>query len=228
VRAKGNVVIPAFALERAQEVLFYLSRLLFEDRIPHLLVFLDSPMAVTITDVFDRHPEMFDKAMLELIHSRKSPFDFPGLKLVNTVDESKAINRIVGSVIIMAGSGMCTGGRIKHHLVNNISKARNTILFVGYQAAGTLGRQIVDKAKKVRILGKRYRVRARIVQLDGFSAHADRDELMRWLSGFQRLPRRLFVTHGEHSISESFADLVRQKMGWEVVVPEYRDEVLLD
>ncbi|MBM3165967.1 MAG: MBL fold metallo-hydrolase, partial [Chloroflexi bacterium] len=103
-----------------------------------------------------------------------------------------------------------------------------TILFVGYQAAGTLGRQIVDKAKKVRILGKRYRVKARVVQLDGFSAHADRDELMRWLSGFQRSPRRLFVTHGEPSISESFADMVRQKMGWEVVVPGYRDEVLLD
>ncbi|MBM4454225.1 MAG: MBL fold metallo-hydrolase [Chloroflexi bacterium] len=227
VKAKGNIVIPTFALERAQEVLFYLSRLLFEDRIPHLLVFLDSPMAVTITDVFDRHPEMFDKAMLELMHGRKSPFAFPTLKLVNTVDESKAINRIIGSVIIMAGSGMCTGGRIKHHLVNNISKTRNTILFVGYQAAGTLGRQIVDKAKKVRILGKRYRVKARVVQLDGFSAHADRDELVRWLSGFRQPPRCLFVTHGEPSISESFADMVRRKMGWEVVVPGYRDEVLL-
>lgn len=228
VKAKGNIIIPAFALERAQEVLFYLSKLLFDDRIPHLLVFLDSPMAVTITDVFDRHPELFDKAMLELIHGRKSPFDFPGLKLVNTVDESKAINRILGSVIIMAGSGMCTGGRIKHHLVNNISKTGNTILFVGYQAVGTLGRQIVDKAKKVRILGKRYRVEARVVQLDGFSAHADRDELVRWLSGFQKPPRRLFVTHGEPSISDCFADLVRQKMGWEVAVPEYRDEALLD
>jgi metallo-beta-lactamase family protein len=123
---------------------------------------------------------------------------------------------------------MCTGGRIKHHLVNNISKIRNTILFVGYQAVGTLGRQIVDKAKKVRILGKRYRVKARVVEIDGFSAHADKDELVRWLSGFQKPPRRLFVTHGEPSISEHFADLVRQKMGWEVAVPEYGDEVLLD
>jgi metallo-beta-lactamase family protein len=228
VKTKGNIVIPTFALERAQEVLFYLSKLLLEDSIPHLLVFLDSPMAVTITDVFDRHPELFDKAMLEFIRGRKSPFDFPGLKLVNTVDESKAINRIVGSVIIMASSGMCTGGRIKHHLVNNISKTGNTILFVGYQAVGTLGRQIVDKARKVRILGKRYRVKARVVEIDGFSAHADRDELVRWLSGFQKPPRRLFVTHGESSVSEHFADLVRQKMGWDVAVPEYRDEVLLD
>ena len=228
VKARGNIVIPTFALERAQEVLYYLSKLLLEDRIPHIMVFLDSPMAVAVTDVFEHHPELFDQEMIRCMEEKKSPFDFPGLNLVKTVEESKAINQISGTVIIMAGSGMCTGGRIKHHLVNNISNSRNTILFVGYQAVGTLGRQIVDGARKVRILGKQYPVKAKVVQLNGFSAHADRDELIKWLVGFKKPPRRLFVTHGESSTSEHFADLVRQRMRWEVVVPEYQDTAFLD
>ena len=228
VKAGGNIVIPSFALERAQEVLYYLNQLLLENSIPHIMVFVDSPMAVSVTEVFEQHPELFDEEMLELLHRRKSPFDFPGLNLVRTVDESKAINYMAGSVIIIAGSGMCTGGRIKHHLVTNISRPESTILFVGYQAVGTLGREIVDGAQKVRILGQYYPVRARVVQLNGFSAHADRDQLLKWLSGLKRPPKRLFITHGEPSASQHFASLVREKTGWEVMVPEYREQVLLD
>jgi metallo-beta-lactamase family protein len=224
----GNIVIPSFALERSQEVLYYLNTLLMANRIPHLVIFVDSPMAVSVTEVFEHHPELFDDEMAELLRQKKSPFDFPGLNLVRTIDESKAINHIKGTVIILAGSGMCTGGRIKHHLVNNISRRESTILFVGYQAVGTLGRQIVDGAKKVRILGQHYPVRAKVVKLDGFSAHADRDELLKWLSSLQKPPRRLFVTHGESSTAQHFASLVRGKMGWDVVVPEYKGEVLLD
>jgi len=123
---------------------------------------------------------------------------------------------------------MCTGGRIKHHLVTNISRKESTILFVGYQAAGTLGRVIVDGAKKVRILGQHYPVKAKIVQINGFSAHADRDGLLNWLSSLRKPPRRLFVTHGESSVSQHFASLVRDKMEWKVAVPEYREEFLLD
>jgi len=228
VKAGGNIVIPSFALERAQEVLYYLNNLLIEERIPHLMVFVDSPMAVSVTKVFECHPELFDEEMRGLLHQRRSPFNFPDLSLVRTVDESKAINHITGTVIIIAGSGMCTGGRIKHHLVTNISRPESTILFVGYQAVGTLGRQIVDGDKKVRILGQYYPVRARVVQLNGFSAHADRDQLLRWLSSLKRPPRCLFVTHGEPGASQHFASLVRDKTGWEIVVPEYQDEVLLD
>lgn len=228
VKAGGNLVIPSFALERSQELLYYLNQFLIEDRIPHLMVFVDSPMAVDVTGVFAHHPELFDEEMLGLWRQKKSPFAFPGLNLVRTVAESKAINRIAGTVVIIGGSGMCAGGRIKHHLVTNISRAESTILFVGYQAAGTLGRQIVDGAEEVRILGQYYPVKARVVQLHGFSGHADREELLRWLSSLQRPPRCLFVTHGEPEASRHFASLVSDKTGWKVAAPEYRDEFLLD
>ena len=228
VKTGGNIVIPSFALERSQEILYYLNKLLLEGRIPHLMVFVDSPMAVGITEVFQNHPELFDPEMGQLLRQRRSPFDFPGLNLVRTVEGSKAINHIVGSTIIIAGSGMCTGGRIKHHLVNNISRKESTILFVGYQAVGTLGRHIVDGAREVRILGQRYRVRAKVVQLDGFSAHADRDQLVRWLSSLRKPPRRIFVTHGEPNASQHLANLVRSSSGWETVIPSYKNQVFLN
>jgi len=228
VKSRGNIVIPSFALERSQEILYCLNEFLIEDRIPHLMVFIDSPMAVSITGVFKHHPELFDKEMAKLMRQKKSPFDFRGLHLVRTAEESKAINRIKGTVIIIAGSGMCTGGRIKHHLVTNISRRESTILFVGYQASGTLGREIVNGAEKARILGKHYPVKARVVQINGFSAHADRAGLLNWLSSLRKPPRHLFVTHGESSVSQHFASLVRKKMGWKVAVPEYREEFLLD
>jgi len=224
----GNIVIPSFAFERAQEVLYYLNKLLLEDRIPHLLVFLDSPMATSITEVFERYPDLLDEDMVELMRQKKSPFDFTGLKMTRTTDESKVINHISGTVVIIAGSGMCTGGRIKHHLVNNISRHESTILFPGYQATGTLGRQIVDGAKEVRILGQKYPVKARIAQINGFSAHADRDELFRWLSGLKRPPLHLFVTHGEPEVAQYFADFMKERTGWEISVPKYQDEVVLD
>jgi metallo-beta-lactamase family protein len=123
---------------------------------------------------------------------------------------------------------MCTGGRIKHHLANNISRRESTIIFVGYQAEGTLGREIVDGARKVRILGKRYRVKARIVQIEGFSAHADKNELLKWVLNLRRPPRQLFITHGESQSAEHLATAIREKTGWNVAVPEYRQEFLLD
>jgi metallo-beta-lactamase family protein len=228
VKRGGNIVIPSFALERSQELLYYLNEFLLEGRIPRLPVFVDSPMAVEVTGVFERHPELFDQEMKKLLHQQRSPFDFPSLELTGTVEESKAINHIKGSAIIIAGSGMCTGGRIKHHLVNNISGEENTILFVGYQAAGTLGRQIVDGAKRVRILGQYYPVKARIAQLNGFSAHADRDGLVRWLSSLRKPPRRVFVTHGELDASQHLADLIKSRHGWETIVPSYQERVFLD
>jgi metallo-beta-lactamase family protein len=192
------------------------------------MVFLDSPMAVSVTNVFQHHPELFDDEMLKLLRKRKSPFDFPGLNFVSTAQESKAINHITGTVIIIAGSGMCSGGRIKHHLVTNISRADSTILFVGYQAMGTLGRQIVDGAQEVRILGQYYPVRARVVQLSGFSGHADQQQLLKWLSSFKKPPRRLFITHGEPDTAQHFANLVKERTGWDVSVPDYKDEVILN
>jgi len=228
VKAGGNIVIPSFALERSQEILYYLNELLIADRIPHLIAFVDSPMAINITEVFENHPELFDREMMELIHQRKSPFDWPGLNMVKTVDQSKAINYITGSAMIIAGSGMCTGGRIKYHLVSNISRKESTLLFIGYQAIGTLGRQIVDGAQKVRILGQEYLVQARVAQLQGFSAHADRDELVHWLSSLKKPPRQLFVVHGEEESSKQFANHLREKTGWNISTPEYQDEFILN
>ncbi|MCK4697104.1 MAG: MBL fold metallo-hydrolase, partial [Dehalococcoidia bacterium] len=227
VEAGGNIIIPSFALERSQEVLYYLNELLIGDQIPHLVVFVDSPMAVTVTEVFQQHPELFDEEMTQLVRHKNSPFEFPGLTMVRTVDQSKAINYIRGTAMIIAGSGMCTGGRIKYHLVRNISRPESTVLFVGYQAAGTLGRQIVDGAAKVRILGRRHSVRARVAQMHGFSAHADRDELFRWLSSLQEPPRQVFVVHGESEAAGHFAGFLREKMRWKVSVPQYRDEAVL-
>lgn len=227
-KAGGNIVVPSFALERSQEVLYYMNQLLIENRIPHLIVFLDSPMAIRITEVFKRHPELFDEEMSELVREKRSPFGFPGLMMTQTSDESKAINHIVGTAMIIAGSGMCTGGRVKHHLITNISRRESTILFVGYQAMGTLGRQIVDGDKKVRILGQHYPVRARIEQIHGFSSHADRNELVKWLSSLKTSPRRVFVVHGESESALQFGKFLGGKTGWNVSVPEYGTEVLLE
>lgn len=228
VKAGGNIVIPTFAIERAQELMFHLSRLVREDRIPFLMIFLDSPMAVDVTDVFLKQKKFLDKETLDLIGKGEPPFRFPGLKLVRTIGESKAINQIKGSCIIMAGSGMCTGGRIKHHLVRNISRPESTILFVGFQARGTLGRHIVDGADEVRIHGNTHKIRARIEQINGFSAHADRDELIKWLGHLQSAPKRVFLTHGEEDAALALADAIRKKKDWQVSVPSYKEEWDLD
>jgi metallo-beta-lactamase family protein len=227
-KAGGNIIVPSFALERSQEVLYYINELLIEDAIPHIMVFLDSPMATKITKVFKRHSELFDEEMTELIRKHESPFNFPGLKMTETTKESKAINHIKGTIIVIAGSGMCTGGRIKHHLVQNISRPESTIMFVGYQANGTLGRQIVSGQEKVRILGQEYQVKAKIVQVNGFSAHADKNELLHWLTGFKKPPRRLFVVHGEPESAQHLAEHIVQETSWKVSVPAYQDEVALD
>jgi len=227
-RAGGNILIPSFALERSQEVLYYLNRLLLQSAIPHLAVFLDSPMAISITELFEQHPELMDEETRALLRAGRSPFDFAGLHLVRTVDESKAINHIGGTVIIIAGSGMCTGGRIKHHLVANISRPNSSVLFVGFQANGTLGREIAGGSPEVRILGKDYPVHARIVQFTGFSGHADQNQLFDWLGRFEKAPRGVFVTHGEETVSEHFAGMVTERTGWRVSVPDYGETAELD
>ncbi len=224
----GNIIIPSFAVERSQELLYHLSGLVAEKRIPRLAVFLDSPMAVRVTDVFLRHPHFFDDETIDLLRRGKHPCDFPGLTMSKTVDQSKAINEIQGTVIVIAGSGMCTGGRIKHHLVSNIERESSTILFVGYQAVGTLGRIILDGEKRVRILGEEREVKASIERIQGFSAHADRDEIFRWMSSFKSAPRHVFVTHGEAESAASFASWLHEKTDWATSVPKYEQTVVLD
>jgi metallo-beta-lactamase family protein len=224
----GNLLIPSFAIERAQEVLYHLFALRQAKRIPPLMTFLDSPMAQKVTDVFEQHPELYDEEMAGLMRGEHNPFRYPQLVFTRSSDHSKAINRVRGTVIVIAGSGMCTGGRIKHHLAQHISREESTVLFVGYQAAGTLGREILDGAEEVRIFGSEHAVRARITRVRGFSAHADRDELLAWVTSLQTPPRRVFVNHGEAEVATAFQSFLHERTGWEVEAPAYKNEYVLD
>jgi len=223
----GFVVIPTFAIERAQELMYQIGRLVHADRIPDIQVYLDSPMAVDVTSIFRKHRECFDDETWKLIEANEPPFRFPGLRLVRKVQESKAINTLQVPSVIMATSGMCTAGRIKHHLKRHIGRAENTILFVGYQGRGTLGRRILEGEPEVRIHGKNRRVRARIDQLHGFSGHADRSALLRWLGNLNGPPRRVFVTHGEEESALALAQHIDQQMEWPAHVPVYVESVEL-
>jgi len=225
--AKGNIIIPSFALERSQELLYHLNELFLRKEIPPLTVFLDSPMAIRITEVFKRHAELFDKEMMQRLRQGNSFFSFENLRMVENVEESKAIRDIEESSIIIAGSGMVTGGRIKHHIVNNITRPESTILFVGYQAEGTPGRALLDGAREIRLLGRTHRVKAHIEKIDGFSAHTDCDGLLAWLSDIRVPPRCVFVTHGEESAALSFARFLNERTGWTTEVPRYKDTVEL-
>jgi len=223
-RQGGNVVIPVFAIGRAQELLYDLNQLINQDRIPNLLTFVDSPMAMEITKIFEKYPGYFDEESQGLLRQYDKLFDFPLLQFTPTVNESKAINYIKGTSVIMASSGMCTGGRIKHHLVNNISRPESTILFVGFQAEGTLGRAILEKPDQVRIFGEPHIIRADIERIEGFSAHADQTELLRWITGFEQKPKKIFIVHSEKETARHFAEVLKHHIASEVIIPSYKDE----
>ena len=201
----GNVIIPTFALERAQEILYYLREGVENQRIPRYTnVFLDSPMAISATQIFERHPECFDAETLFLSHNNNDPFDLPGLHFTRETAESIAINQIEGGAVIMAGSGMCTGGRVRHHLKHNIWRKRNSVVFVGYAAQGTLARRIIDGAERVHIYGEDISVRASVHTIGGFSAHADQRELLTWYEHTGN-PKTTFLVHGEEESMQAFA-----------------------
>jgi metallo-beta-lactamase family protein len=226
-KAGGDVLIPTFVVERAQDLLYHLSRLARTERIPYVVTFLDSPMAVEITKVFEQFKQYLSRETPDLFKDGQSPFEFPGLKLAESVEASKAINLVKGSAVIMAGSGMITGGRIKHHLVKEIARPESTLLFVGYQAAGTLGRQILDGISPVRIFGNWYPVRMKIEKIEGFSAHAGMNDLQRWLDSFKSPPKHVFLTHGEEESILSLENYLNSKGGWSVSAPTYMEEYIL-
>ena len=213
----GNVVIPSFALERTQEVLYVIHKLYERGEIPDCPVFLDSPLAIDITEIFMRHRELYNREAYEE-SKRGNPFVVPGLKFTRSVDESKEINEVSGAIII-AGSGMCTGGRIKHHLKHNLWRKESSVVFVGYQVKGTLGRRIVDGAKRVRIYGEEVAVKARIYTINGFSAHAGRDFLAKWAT--KANAKKTFVVHGEFEKSSKLAELLRNR-GLKYEIPEWK------
>jgi metallo-beta-lactamase family protein len=203
----GNVVIPTFALERAQEVLFYLRLGIEQGRLPRTLqVYLDSPMAISATEIFERHPEGYDEDIARLFRSGKDPFLLPGLHFTRETSESKALNGMDGGAVIMAGSGMATGGRVLHHLRHNLWRRQASVILVGFAARGTLARMLVDGAETVQLFGEEVSVRAQVHTINGFSAHADRDELLAWHRAVA--PERTFLVHGEEDVMGHFSELL--------------------
>lgn len=222
----GNVVIPTFALERAQEILYYLHLGAAEGKLPaRMPVFLDSPMAISATEIFRRHPECFDPPFLAQLRD-DDPFAMPGLRFTRDVEQSMAINRIESGAVILAGSGMCTGGRVRHHLKHNLWRERCSVVFVGYAAEGTLARRIVDGASSVRLFGEDIQVRAQVWTINGFSAHADQGALLDWLG---RSPRReVFLVHGEYERGMAAMGEVLQQRGIACRIPGMHEPIVLD
>ncbi len=197
VARHGKILVPSFSLERTQEFVYALHRLTLRRAIPAIPVYVDSPLSVRITEIFKLHPECFDEETLSFMRASGDPFGFENLTYISNVEDSKALNERQGPMIIMAASGMCEAGRILHHLRNGIEEARNTILIIGFQAKNTLGRKIADRASVVRIFGMEHPLEAEVVVMDGFSAHADRDDLLDFVSRCRSSLRRIFLVHGE-------------------------------
>jgi metallo-beta-lactamase family protein len=224
---RGKLVIPTFAIERAQELMYYFGRIMARGGVPAMPYFLDSPMAVDVTEIFRRYQSMFDQDAIDLINSGTAPLRFPGLTMSRSADESKAINETKGPAVIMSTSGMCDAGRIKHHLRRWIEDANSTILFVGYQSEGTLGRLILDGRPEVRIHGRQYKVRAERAQIYGFSGHADRNGLLKWCGELKTPPRQTFLVHGEEQSALDLAKTIGD-LGWSVTVPRYQEVTVLE
>jgi metallo-beta-lactamase family protein len=223
----GKIIIPAFAVERTQEVLYALYELQSQGRVPELPVYLDSPMAISVTELFRDHPECFDKETLEILGRGDHPLDLPSLSFSRTADDSRKINTLPGPHIIISASGMCNAGRIKHHLKHNLWQEKNHVVIVGFQAKGTTGRKLVDGAKKVKIFREDVLVKAKIHTLGGFSAHADRDALVAWLREVQPAPQQVFLIHGEESVSLELAQSLRETLSLQVEVPFLEGEIFL-
>jgi len=225
----GNVVIPAFAVERTQDILYIIHRMQLEGDFPKATIYLDSPMAQAATEVFCQHYEYFDeetRAMADRLG--KCPLYLPNLVYARTAEESKALNESKGGAIIISASGMCDAGRIKHHLKHNLWRPESTVILVGYQAMGTLGRQLLDGAEEVTIHGETIKVKASIRAIEGFSSHADQGGLISWLQCLQARPAMVFVVHGEPEASSTLASLIESNLGIQAMVPRYGESVELD
>ena len=229
----GNIVIPSFAVGRAQEIIYELNKQLDKKsdqykKMINIPVFVDSPLTVSATQVFRNNLDCFDEEARKYIENGDNPLDFPGLQFTNSADESRALNDRKDSIIIISASGMCEAGRIKHHLKHNLWRKESSVVFVGYQAEGTLGRKLVDGAKRVKIFGEDISVNARIEMIEGFSGHADRKGLLDWIGGFNRKPGKIFIVHGEEASMSEFSGSIEQKFGIETVIPSKGDSFIID
>ena len=225
IKRGGNVYIPSFAVGRAQDLLYILNNLLRKKRLYNINVYLDSPLAQEATKIYLSHPECFDEDAKKLF-TTKDHNDSIKLHFVQSAQESMALNKIKSGIIVIAGSGMCEGGRIGHHLKHNLWRSECSVIFVGFQGKGTLGRKIVDGAKTVHILGEEIAVKASIYTINGFSAHADQAELIEWISFFKDSPE-VFIVHGEEEVSMVFSSLVNERFGFKTYVPEKGEMFML-
>lgn len=227
-RNKEKVVIPAFAVERTQEILYSLHLLSRSGKLPKdMPVYLDSPLAIKATEIFRRYHSYLDGETQTLLKNGEDPLNLPNLKMSSSTEDSIRINETAEPAIVISASGMCNAGRIKHHLRHNLWRPGSSVVFVGFQAEGTPGRRIVDGAKKIRIFNEDIAVAAKVFTINGFSAHAGQDQLLDWLTHFQCKGLQVFLVHGESSAQEHLAGLIREKFGLTVTVPEYLEEIVL-
>jgi metallo-beta-lactamase family protein len=225
---REKVIIPAFAVERTQEMMYCLYLLSKDGRLPpDMPVYLDSPMAIQVTEIFRRHTAYLDEETKQLIRKGEDPLRLAQIRFTPTTNESMAINTMSGPAIVISASGMADAGRIKHHLKHNLWREGASIVFVGFQAQGTTGRKIVDGAEKVRIFNEDVNVKAKVFTINGFSAHAGQAQILDWLSHFENRAMQVFLVHGEYSAQQVLAGLVREKYGFEVFIPDYLEESTL-
>jgi metallo-beta-lactamase family protein len=211
----GAIVIPAFAVGRTQNLIYYFHKLMENKSIPTLPIYIDSPMAIRVTDLY------------ETLGKHISLFDAPNIQYCNTQEMSKSLNAIKNSCIIISASGMCTGGRILHHLAHRLPRENDTFLFAGYQAEGTRGRDILEGEKSIRVFGEDIPVNCHVREVHGLSAHADQSELLQWLGNFKKAPKMVFMIHGEEKVMTDFAKSIEKKLGWKAIIPEYLESVVL-
>jgi metallo-beta-lactamase family protein len=224
----GRLIVPAFAVGRTQQLVLLLHQLMDADKIPSIPIFVDSPLAINATEVFRKHPGAYDEEAREYLKDGGDPFGFRRLKYVRESSESKALNDLHGPFVIIAASGMCEGGRILHHLRNNIEDPRNTVLITGFQAEHTLGRKILDGGDEVPIFGEPMRLRAEVVSLDELSGHADQRELIEWMRPITPGLKKVFLVHGEPSQGAALAQVIRREYGIEAVQPARGDSFILE
>ena len=221
-----KVIIPAFAVERTQEILYILGEFNRSGSLPRIPIYLDSPLAIKATEIFRRNKAYYDEEANAIVAQGYDPFDLPDLHLTESTQESQAINQKSGPAIVIAGNGMATAGRIKHHLKHNLWRNGASVVIVGFQAAGSLGRRIVDGAREVKIFGEDVAVKARVFTIGGFSAHADQNDLLEWVRHFESQPR-VFVIHGEPTASEALASKIRETLHLETHVPRWKERLML-
>lgn len=221
-KSSGNLVIPAFTIGRTQDLLYHIRTLLRSGAIPRIPVYIDSPMAISVTEIYRNNPDCYDASTRELFEANESPFEFTNLNFVRTTEESRALNENARGAIIISASGMCEAGRILHHLKHNLWRSESNILFVGYQAEGTLGQKLKEGAKVVKIMGEEINVQAQIHSIEGFSAHADQSELLDWIGAFENQPH-VFIVHGETGAQHKFAGLIQEQYKLNTIIPDLGD-----